>query len=257
MADRFPVSDPPAGATTGDAVTLDAAESHHLAKVMRASAGDTVRVFFDGLEFEAVLERADARGCVARLGAPVTPPAPPRLRAVYALPWLKAGRTEEIARHLTELGAAGFVAYAARRAVAKGDADRMAKLARAAMEACKQCERADTPTVAMAPSLAAALVMAGAGAITGARAGRGLVLAERTDGDETPRLSVALAAIAASGGPPFLVIASGPEGGFHPDELAEAVAGGAMAVSLGPRILRAETAPLAAAAAVLAAGGDL
>ncbi len=256
MADRFHV--PAAQLASDTIIDLGDEESHHLLRVMRARVGHELRVFAAGREFEAVLHEVRDRRATVLLGRQITPPARPVFRMTFVLPWLKGGRTESVIQKLTELGAAGFVVFAARREVARPDVDKLDRLMRTAVEACKQCERADPPSVELAGGLAEGL---GCRDVTRERR---LVLAEREPSGML--LSQALSRLTAgrSPGEPGggigqggdVLIASGPEGGFHPDELT-AVDGLALRVSLGPRILRAETAPVAAAAVILAAGGDL
>lgn len=233
-------------AARGAVVTLDPSESRHLVRVMRAAAGAPLRVFGGGREFAAVLRKADASAAVVELLDELPVVAAPRTRFVAAVPWLKSGNTEFLVEKLCELGVAGIVVFRSRREVAHGDASRVAKLNRTALEACKQCGRADVPRVTCAESPAAAV------AASGVASARALVMYEQAAG--LP-LSAAVAAAGEPAASPWL-LASGPEGGFHPDEVA-AVAVSATVVTLGPRILRAETAPLAAAGALLALGGDL
>lgn len=233
---------------------LDPAESHHLLRVMRAQPGQRVRVFGQGREFEGILERAAGQRAQIRLGSELTSPPLPAFRMRFLLPWLKGGRTESVLQKLTELGAAEFIVYRARRDVAHLEASKLERLQRNVVEACKQCERADCPPVSLGGNLADTV------AASGLPPERCLVLAERSP--SVVHLSTALVELTQAGltGSPGacgeLLIASGPEGGFHPDELAQA-APVATLVSLGPRILRAETAPVAAAAVALSAGGDL
>lgn len=256
MAERFHV--PAALFATNAIVDLGDEESHHLLRVMRARVGHELRVFAAGREFEAVLHEVHGRRATVLLGREITPPAGPAFRMTFVLPWLKGGRTESVIQKLTELGAAGFVVFAARREVARPDADKLDRLMRTAVEACKQCERADPPTVELAGGLAEGLEF------RDVTRERRLVLAEREPSGLLLSRALSRLTDERSAGEPGdgvfaggdVLIASGPEGGFHPDELA-AVDNLALRVSLGPRILRAETAPVAAAAVILAAGGDL
>lgn len=236
---------------------LDEAESHHLLRVMRACVGDRIRLFSGGREFEGTLERIESGRAVVRLSAelPVLPL--PRLRLSVAVPAIKGGGTELVTRRLTELGVAQIIAFATCREVSRLGSDKVAKLARVAVEACKQCGRADVPAITWSPSLLAAIES------SRLPAGHCLVLYER---ESALRLSTALRQVIAdeTAGPRpeatahsvCLLVASGPEGGFAPEEIA-AVEACATCVTLGPRILRADTAPIAAAAIALAATGDM
>ncbi len=227
---------------------LSGEESRHLLKVMRAGLGDHVIVFGDGGQFSAVVSGTGAKGSTANLivGDPVAGPPPPSVRMTFLVPWIKGGKTDFVVQKLTELGAYSFTIFQAEREVARGDEAKLERLRRVALEACKQCERVEVPRLQLANSLRAAIDLAQDIPITNR-----FLLHERED-------SVVLTSMAAPAlkQSPNILFASGPEGGWHPHEL-EVVAGLITSVSLGPRILRAETAPLVAAAAVLAVAGDI
>lgn len=253
MTERFHVPDAPFA--SGVSVELGEEESHHLLRVMRARVGHELRVFGDGKEYEAVLKAVNGRRAAVLLGKEVIPPPAPAFEMTFVLPWLKGGRTETVIQKLTELGAAGFIVFAARREVARPEADKLDRLRRTAVEACKQCERADPPTVELAGGLAEGLSM------REVPRERRLVLAERDPAglllsQALLRLKEGDSSAGESDSRGKVLVGSGPEGGFHPDELVRAD-DLAVRVSLGPRILRAETAPVAAAAVILAAGRDL
>lgn len=243
MSERF---HSPNHLAEGAVVDLDLEESHHLLRVMRAQPGDELRVFGSGREFSAVLERTAGRIATVKLTGEVAVAPRPRLKLTFAIPWLKGGRTEWIAEKLTELGAAGMVLYCAAREVAKASNGKVDRLRKVALAAAKQCGRADLPAILSARSLREAALL------SGQPPERTLILMERSDG---LRLCEALRrAGAPETGPVF--VASGPEGGLAPEDTGTPPIPATM-VSMGPRILRAETAPVAAAAALLAAAGDL
>ena len=244
MGDRFFAD--LTNAAVGQKVTLDAGESHHLVRVMRARPETETRLFGRGREFMAVLREAAPSGAVLELTNELEPPPPPSVRFTSAIPFLKGGNTDFLVEKLCELGVAQIVVFRSRREVAHGGEARLMKLKRVALEACKQCGRADVPPVIGADSAAEALRSGDAAA------DRNLVLFE---GDAPSTLSQAIrcAGNEISGFPWTLL--SGPEGGFDSDEIA-LLRDSATLVTLGPRILRAETAPLAAASALLALAGD-
>ncbi len=230
-------------------LALDSGESHHLLRVMRAQPGHALRVFGGGLEFSAVLSEARGKTAVVKLLTPVAPVPEPCVAMTFAVPWLKGDHAELVVRKLTELGAAQILFYDARREVARGDGRKAERMQKIAVEACKQCGRAVVPPVCAAGPVAAAVRSAGV------PVGRCFLLDESEHGLLlTPALERAGLGRGASG---FRVlVASGPEGGFDPAERA-GIAGLAVPVSLGARILRAETAPLAAAAVILSLAGEL
>src|SRR5262249_23384952 len=120
-------------------------------------------------------------------------------------------------------------------------AGRTARWAGIAEEAARQCGRADLPEIVEVSPLDGALAAA---------AGWRLLL------DEAER-TVSLRALLPAVPPPVVTVAVGPEGGFTPDEVAAARAAGFAIGGLGPRVLRAETAALAALAILGFAVGDL
>ncbi len=228
-------------------VELDADESRHLLKVMRAIVGDPLIVFGRGGNFHATLhEKISSSRALISVSDPIDGPPPPSIQVTLLVPWIKGGKTEWVIQKLTELGAANIVVFQATREVARGDADKLHRLRRVAIEACKQSERSDVPSVILAGTLTEAVAACG-DIPPEAR----FILHERIQGQ---RLSQAVRDLLTPNRP--IMLASGPEGGWDPDEIA-AVGEGATLVSLGPRILRAETAPIASMAALLALAGDL
>jgi 16S rRNA (uracil1498-N3)-methyltransferase len=254
MGERFYLGNTSPG-DVGSVVVLDADESHHLLRVMRVRAGQTIRVFGGGCEYEAAVETCDAEAARLKLIGRIQSPALPAIALSVAIPWLKGGRTESVVRKLTELGTAELIVYRTRRDVARLSSRQMLRLQRVAVEACKQCGRAEVPGLAECDDLADAVVR------VDVDPHRCLVLYE---GEQQLTLSAALRRIATSRergtdvprleGP--LLLASGPEGGFDHGELA-AVDNRAVPVSLGKRILRADTAPIAAAAVAMSMAGEI
>lgn len=210
------------------ALTIRGDEHHYLARVRRARAGDRIELV-DGAGRRAAATIARITDGVTELtvAEPETIAAlPPFVRAV--IPWIKGDRMDLCIEKLVEAGCDEIVIWPAARAVVKLDGDRLtarlAKLSAAAQAAARQCGRAQLPTVRADATLPAS--------------GLRLVLDPASD-----------AALDATGATEVTVI-SGPEGGFTPDELAALAAW--TSVGLGPRILRAETAPVLATAIIRA-----
>jgi 16S rRNA (uracil1498-N3)-methyltransferase len=218
---------------------IEGGQAHYLLSVMRLKAGSSVKLFDDRTgEWLAEMSGVGKRDLTVRIVA--------KLREREAAPdlWLcvapiKRGRIDWVAEKASELGVARIVPVATRRAVVdKLNAERL----RAHMiEAAEQCERTALPELAELTNLEALL--------RDWPAGRCLFFADEGGGQAM------LDAVRKRSGPAAVLI--GPEGGFHPDERAaiRAVAG-AVPVSLGPRILRAETAALTAVSIWMAAAGD-
>ncbi|MFC3676592.1 16S rRNA (uracil(1498)-N(3))-methyltransferase [Ferrovibrio xuzhouensis] len=220
------------------AVDLPADQAHYLRNVLRLAAGDAVALFNgrDG-EFRAAIAQADKKACRLQVGEQLRP-----FRASSDL-WLcfapiRQGRIEMIVEKATELGAGRLQPVLTRRSqVTRVNTERLAAHAR---EAAEQCERLDLPAMAEAISLEKLLADWPAGR-------RLLFCQERSD---APAL---LAAVQALPQDVPLGILTGPEGGFAPEEMAAiARLPQALPVSLGPLILRAETAAIAALAIVQA-----
>jgi 16S rRNA (uracil1498-N3)-methyltransferase len=233
---------------TGESLLLDPDESHHLLKVMRIRTGTRIRVFGLGREAWATVIGSAGKTAEVRIDECCHPPAPPRLGFHAVIPWLRGGKTEWAAQKLTELGVRSTRLYHARREVVHGSKDKLDRMRRVVIDACKQCERADVPAVTEADSVGEA-VSAG-----WPNSSFRVLLHERSGGR---LLGDALRQLQSAGGfPGDIVCASGPEGGFDPAELEF---GGAPPefVSLGPRILRADTAPLVAMSIALTVGNEL
>lgn len=229
-------------------MTLSKAESHHLVHVMRAAPGDAVRVFGNGSEYEAVVRHCRSKSAVVEIVRAVTPIPGPRVAMHFAIPWLKAGRSETAVQKLTELGARSITLFTPLRSTASVPPGAMGKAERAGIEACKQCGRADPPCVRVCAGLCDA--MDHSGVLPQLR----IVLHPRDTG---PLFTQAVReALATSADHSALFVASGPEGGFAPEEI-EWIGQAAVIASLGPRILRAETAPIAAASIILSATGEM
>ncbi len=229
MADRFYTTD----AFGPGEYVLTGPEAHHLTTVRRFAPGDCIVMFNgDGRDHPAEIVSVGKRDVVLNVLAPVAAnrELPFPLVVGSALP--KGDRADFLIEKLTELGATRFVPLVTARAVVRPKATVVEKFQRAVIEASKQCGRNVLMHVDPPHEWAAFVA--------------------RTDLPATclvlhtgPDLSPARAA----GG---CAIAVGPEGGFAPEEIALALAHGWTAASLGPRVLRVETAALAAAALVAA-----
>lgn len=223
----------------GQELRVEGAQAHYLLGVMRLKPGSVVKLFDDRTgEYAAEIVATGKRDLVARLVE--------KLRDREAVPdlWLcaapiKKGRIDWVVEKACELGVARILFVETRRAVVdKLNADRL----RAHMiEAAEQCDRTALPELAALTTLKALLA--------GWPDGRALFFADEAGG------AAMAAAVRAHPGPAAILI--GPEGGFDPAER-EAIRAcpQAVPVSLGPRILRADTAAAAAVALWMAEAGD-
>ena len=236
MTHRFfaPGVDPAAPTTS----RLPAEEAHHLLRVLRLSAGATVRVFDGrGREWLATVEEAGRSGVVVRIGTPVEPAPEPPVDVTLAVALQTGDRMDTVVREATALGVAAIVplvtAHVAVPARARDSKAAIERWQRVAVASVKQCGRASVPTVHATATLASVLADP---VVTRSGAARILMCVEpsRRGADTAcghgPRPASALALV-------------GPEGGWTDAEIAKAVAVGGTLVHLGPRTLRADLAP--------------
>ncbi len=228
----------PAPLSEGQALHLPAGAARH-AQVLRLQPGAALTLFNgEGGEWDAVIERMGRSDVQVRVGAhrPIEREAP---RPIHLLAGITANeRMDWLVEKATELGVASITPLLAERSVLKLKGERAdKKLAHwqgVAVAAAEQCGRNRVPVIHAALSLADWLA-------------RPTVDAQRCV------LSLAQgtrALAAAAGGGEPLVVLSGPEGGLSPAEESLALSSGFVPVTLGPRVLRAETAPLAVLAAL-------
>jgi 16S rRNA (uracil1498-N3)-methyltransferase len=223
------------------AFPLDDGQSRYLTQVMRKVVGDEVAAFNgrDG-EWRCVVEQVAKRFVILKAVAQERPQAPgPDLALVIAL--VKRGRLETIVEKAAELGAKAVWPVITERTNA--ERVREDRLEIIATEAAEQTGRLDVPEIASPVKLDKLLA--------GWEPGRRLLFCDEA-GDARP---VAEALAGATGGPWAILI--GPEGGFSPTERAKLRAlDYAVPATLGPRILRADTAAISAMTLWQAAVGD-
>ena len=222
----------------GVVLTLD--QSRYLTSVMRQAIGAQVALFNgrDG-EWTATLTETGKRGSLLKVDAQVRPMSlGPDLDLIIAL--VKRGRVETIVEKAAELGVRRVRLTVTRRT--NVDFVKLGRLDAIAMEAAEQTGRLDVPTVEDPVKLAEIL--------DGWDPARTLVFCDE-GGDARP----AFEALAGSAAPAAILI--GPEGGFSPEERERLRSLPFVTpVSLGPRILRADTAAISALTLWQAAAGD-
>jgi 16S rRNA (uracil1498-N3)-methyltransferase len=225
--------------SAGARLELEPGQARYLTTVMRRTAGEAVLVFNgrDG-EWRAVVAEAGKRGCALTVEGHTRGQAiGPDLDLIVAL--VKRSRLETIVEKAAELGARRVRLCVTRHTNA--DHTNVERLAAIATEAAEQTGRLDVPAVLAPVKLEAML--------EGWDAGRALVYCD--EGGDVPPILQALS----GKGPAAILI--GPEGGFSPEERARLRAlPFVTAVGLGPRILRADTAAIAALSLWQAAVGD-
>jgi 16S rRNA (uracil1498-N3)-methyltransferase len=222
--------------------TLEGAQAEHMARVLRAQPGMEADVVAGGRVFHAEVAAVTASEVRFNLIAEVE--ADPALPVTLVMAVYKFDRMEWAIEKATELGVAAIAPVIARRTekhLGDAAAKRAERWRRIAHEAAQQARRSDVPAI-YEPVALASFARA---ASTASR----IVLAEQ-ERTTTLRNAVETAVAQAKEEMPSFEIAIGPEGGWAVDEEALFDTNGWRAVSLGPRILRAETAAIAALAVI-------
>ncbi|MBQ3242181.1 MAG: 16S rRNA (uracil(1498)-N(3))-methyltransferase [Oscillospiraceae bacterium] len=233
--------DPP----TGDTVVLEGENARHISRSLRMAVGEELTLCDGaGTDYLCRLSAMDGQTVTAQILSCEPCQAEPTVfvRLYQALP--KSDKMELILQKAVELGVGEVIPVLTERCISRPDPKSMEKkLSRwqkIALEAAKQCGRGRIPAVRPLMSFSEAASELG-------QMEKGLFLYEK--GGQP--LKAALSEPAKEIG-----IFVGAEGGFSPDEAAAAEEAGAQPTSLGPRILRCETAPLAALSAILYETGN-
>ncbi|MGE0545387.1 MAG: 16S rRNA (uracil(1498)-N(3))-methyltransferase [Dehalococcoidia bacterium] len=221
--------------------TLDGGEmdlrgdvAHRIARVLRLSAGATVELF-DGGGRAWPAEVTEIRGQTVRLAVGQATEHAPDPTTILLAGMIRPHRFEWLIEKAAELGVTSILPVVCTRSAvrpAEIGRSRHERWRRIAVEAAEQCGRVTVPRIEQPVPFEAAL---------DAAAGRFFVAAEPAHGPVRP-LGAGLGDVGGDGVTLFV----GPEGGLTPDEVRRSIDAGAAAVTLGPRILRAETAALAA-----------
>lgn len=236
------------GAPAGTRAALSREEAVHALRVLRLKDGDEAQALDgNGGAWRAILRAPEGGEAYLELGEALDDTeSPARVTLYMGIP--KGEKLELIAQKLTELGASRLVPVRMERCVARIDdkdaEKKLTRLRRIAQEAQKQCGRTREMEILPPVSLASALQALAAHEVK-------LMLWEEAEGY---RLSDAHAEMPKAKDLAFIV---GPEGGISRREAEEMTKAGARQVTLGPRILRAETAAVAGCAVILSLWGDL
>jgi 16S rRNA (uracil1498-N3)-methyltransferase len=231
---------------------MEGAEASHLKNVLRLTRGETVcLVDGSGFEYRALVDRLlPGRVELSITGRKASGGVAP-IRIDAAQGYLKDQKMDRVVRQLAELGVARFIPLISERAVVRPAAGRSSfrreRWRKISIEALKQCRRGDLMRIEDIIDFKSLLE-------TGRRYGRRILFWE----GGAQALTEHRPAEAAAEAEALSVLAVfGPEGGFSDQEAAAAEAAGFRIVKLGPRILRAETAAVAACAIVQYLFGDL
>lgn len=218
---------------------LSGGEAQHLVQVLRVQAGAAV-LAFDGKGHEAQgkVVSVDGLTVILNLSTSTTSPVENPVDISLAVALLKGDKLSGVVRQATELGVTTVQLFHSRHSDVKEiSKNKLGRLRRVATEAAKQSGRSLVPDI-LEPSKLADLTLSA------------FTLCAH------PYASATLNDLLSQHKPTQVTLLTGPEGGFHEDEIDVLREKGANSVSLGPRILRAETAPVALLAALVLPEGQ-
>ena len=204
-------------------LTLTGENAHHAGRVLRLRVGEGVTLCDGaGMDFDCTVEAVEKEAVTCRVVSCHAADTEPKQSITLFMALPKGDKMEFIVQKAVELGVSRIVPYLSKNCVSRPDKTekKVERWRKIAAEAAKQCGRGRLPEVAAV-------------------------------------VPVALHDALADGVRDTVSLMVGPEGGFDPAEARAAVDAGLQSVSLGTRILRCETAPIAALAAVLYAGGNM
>ena len=237
-------------ATINSLVTIQQSEAHHIKNVLRLRPGDRIKLFDGtGFEFEAVIRKMSAEKVDVEILSRIRATLRSAVQIMVAQAFLKEKKMDDLVRKLCELGVAKWIPFFSQRSIARPDPSRLAgrtrRWHRIAAEALKQCRRPDLPEIAGPLSFEEVLDFSKTCDLN-------IVFWEN---ESTPLNS----AIESNEKHPIkkILLMLGPEGGFTHQEIQMSEHSGFFVAGLGPRILRAETATLAACAIVQYLFGDM
>lgn len=227
----------------GSRVFLENAQSHHLTQVLRLHRGREIRVFNgSGVEFKAYIAGTDKRSVQLEVLSQAVMEPIPQLSIQLGIGISKGQRMDFTIQKSVELGVTTITPLLTERVTVRLPDERWKKRhahwSNTVISACEQCARNRLPVIDAPTPLTAWLPKLGSRA--------GILLDQnaslRIHEIPYPRDTINLLA--------------GPEGGLSENEKKQAAKSGYMAVKIGPRIMRTETAPLAAIAAIQTLWGD-
>jgi 16S rRNA (uracil1498-N3)-methyltransferase len=228
---------------SGDTAVLSGTEAGHMLRSLRLSVGDSFHAFDeDGNRYRMRILEATSRSLRAEVLETFPPEPPPRVAVTLLVGLPKADKMDFILEKATELGVSRIVPFRSSRTIPRVEpADarkRLLRWERVALAAAKQCGSGRIPGVSG--------VVPYAEALRDAAGHDGRVIFYEGEGRFSLKRVLAGMPV-----PRTVALIVGPEGGFSPDEVREAVAAGCACAGLGSRILRVETAALAVLAMVM------
>ncbi|MCL2678070.1 MAG: 16S rRNA (uracil(1498)-N(3))-methyltransferase [Clostridiales bacterium] len=241
----------PSDKIKGAQARIEGADAHHIANVLRIQPGELLEIASLGRLYEARVVKADSENVSLVIEREVEKNMESPLQVWLLLGLTKGEKMDLAVEKATELGAGHIVPVACRRSVARPDENqaraKTERWQRVAEAAAKQCRRAVIPRVLPLCSLSEALRLLPPGCA---------LLAPWED-EHGLSFAKALAAFSENGKPEAAALFIGPEGGLEKEEAELCRSCGGLTFSMGPRILRSETAALAALSVLMYIWGDM
>jgi len=233
---------------------LTKSDARHIQQVLRLKPGEKILLFDgSGYEYESIIQGMSNNKITVTLGRRLSCSSESPLILIVAQAILKDRKMDTLVRQLTELGITKWFPFAAERSVVRPDAGRLAarkqRWEKIATESLKQCKRGCVPQIGTYRTFEKAISYA---------ENCDLKIIFHQDGVESLMADPVypdMVPLDMAGKKIFLMF--GPEGGFSQNEIDMADDKGFIIARLGPRILRAETAPVAACAIVQYLFGDM
>jgi len=229
--------------TIGCQVTLETQASHHLATVLRMREKDTISLFNGSDQiFDAIIRNINKRRVEVGITKQTHQSIESPLTIHLGIAISKGDRMEMVIQKATELGITSITPLLSERTNVKLNTERQQKKQQQwqqiAIGACEQCGRNKIPTVQVLTKFESWLA--------GCDAEEKFILHHRTDSQLSEMVK-----------PNSIALLIGPEGGLSQEEIDHAITNGFKALALGPRVLRTETAPLAAISILQHRWGDM
>lgn len=231
-------------------MAFEGAEFHHMVRVTRHQVGDTVRLFDGkGREANAKIEFVSRHAATLKVGKVETVPEETGPQLVIAAAMPKASRSAWLVEKAVELGVKKIIPLKTARSVVDPRRSKLDTLQQNIISASKQSGRSRLMEIGDVTSWSDFLAKMDPANITTVAHPGGAPFSEGLVDEMIAEQSTAKK----KSGSPTVVVAIGPEGGFTVEEITQAATRGARLVSLGPRILRVETAVMMTAAVFTAA----
>jgi 16S rRNA (uracil1498-N3)-methyltransferase len=231
-------------------VSLSGSEAKHIKNVLRLKSGDMIRLFDgSGSEYDAVIKHLSTAKTELVMARKLAATTESFIQLMVAQGFLRQKKMDALVRQLSELGMTRWIPFFSERSVPRPDKKRLAARLRRwqkiVQESFKQCGRSILPEISTPVSFEEVLALGQACTLK--------YIFWENESQPLPQKS----GIRLSKTGYRIIIVLGPEGGFTPQEIEKAKDCGFEVTGLGPRILRAETATLAACTLIQFLYGDL